>query len=500
MKTSNLVRVITAVLILSALTVLGIVLLGDRSHEFRKVQSAAPVLWAGPFRVQVEIDPEKPRIGKNRITIIVRNRDEQPVHDADVTAIAQMPAMGAMPAMAAPAELNSESPGVYRGQFELPMDGAWPMTLEIQSDNGERAELTFDLATSRKGLRLIAATPSGTSAESPPETNAAPRSKQPKTFQVDSHRRQLIGVTTGTVERKQLTQVIRAAGKVSVDETRKTDISLKFDGWIGELSAGYLGAPVIKGQALFTVYSPALVSAQDEYLDTLKRKQSGSNRLQEAARRRLALWDISPAQVRALEKHGKASKYLRVPSPVTGTVIEKKIVAGSAVTTGARLLRIADLSTVWVEGQIYESELSRIRVGMDAEVTLPELRGRSIPAKVMFIEPYLQGDTRTARVRVELPSPQGILRPEMYAQINLKVDLGERLVVAEEAVIYAGESRIVFLDLGDGRLMPRKIETGLRNADFIEVIGGLRAGDVVVTSGNFLISSESKLKAGIDQW
>ncbi len=500
MKHSKKAWLTAFILILLTLAGTGIVLLSHRNGESVPIENAGPIHLAGPFQVQVGIDPEKPRIGKNRITIVVRNQDDQPVTDVEVSAVAEMPAMGAMPAMAAPAEINTESPGIYSGQFELPMDSAWPLTVEVQSRSQGRAELTFDMATSRKGLRLSTATPSSIQPESPPGINTAPPSKQPVTFQVDPYRRQLIGVTTGKVERKHLTQVIRAAGKVSYDETRKTDISLKFDGWIGALSADYLGAPVIKGQTLFTVYSPELVSAQDEYLDTLRRPESNSNSIQRAARRRLALWDIGLAQIRALEQRGKATEYLPIPSPVSGTVIEKNIVAGSAVKAGARLLRIADLSTVWVEGQIYESELPRVRVGMDAQVTLPDMPGSSIPAKVTFIEPYLQGDTRTARVRVELPNPEGILRPAMYAQINLKVDLGERLVLAEEAVIHAGESRIVFLDLGEGRLQPRKIETGLRNTDLIEVLGGLSAGDVVVTSGNFLIASESKLKAGIDQW
>jgi len=317
---------------------------------------------------------------------------------------------------------------------------------------------------------------------------------------VDAYRRQLIGVTTGIVEKRPLTKIIRAAGEIRVDETQLTDISLKFDGWIGSLYADYLGAPVRKGQTLFTVFSPELVSAQDEYLDALRRNNTGLSALRNAARRRLNLWGIGPTQIRALEKRGKVAEYLPIPSPVTGVVIEKSIVSGTAVKAGAQLLRIADLSTVWVEGQIYESELPWVRVGMGAEVVLIDIPGRSFPAKVTFISPYLEGETRTAHIRVELSNPEGILRPDMYARLNLKIDLGQRLVVPEEAVLFAGESRIVFLDLGDGRLQPRKIKTGLRNADFIEVLAGLSAGDIVVTSGNFLISAESKLKAGIDQW
>ncbi len=500
MKHSTKIGLTATVLILLALIGAGIVLLGDRNGDFVGIQSVGPVHMAGPFQVQLGIDPEKPRIGKNQLTLIIRNKDDKPVEDANVSATAEMPAMGAMPAMPASVEIKPGGAGLYQGQFQLPMDGAWPLTVEIQSGTEGQAKLTFDMATSRKGLKLSTSTPSSIQSEKPRETNVAPPPKQPATFRVDAYRRQLIGVTTGIVEKRPLTKIIRAAGEINVDETRLTDISLKFDGWIGSLDADYLGAPVRKGRTLFTVYSPELVSAQDEYLDTLRRNNTGLSALRNAARRRLSLWDIGPAQIRALEKRGKAAEYLPILSPVTGVVIEKNIVSGSAIKAGARLLRMADLSTVWVEGQIYESELPWVRVGMDAEVMLPDIPGRSFPANVTFISPYLEGETRTARIRVELSNPEGILRPNMYAHLNLKIDLGQRLLVPEEAVLFAGESRIVFLDLGDGRLQPRKINTGLRNTDFIEAVSGLSAGDVIVTSGNFLISAESKLKAGVDQW
>lgn len=476
------------VMILVVLAGLGILLFEDEGIRFPASGQTRPVHRVGPFRIQASIDPERPRIGKNRITVVVRNRDDMPVVDAAVTAIAEMPAMGTMPAMTALADIKSDRPGIYNGEFELPMDGAWPVTLKINSSSGQHAEITFDMATSRKGLRL----------NKPKLGNS--EMEAPHTVQVDYHRRQLIGVKTGTVQRRHLTRAIRAAGNVSIDESLKTDVTLKYNGWIGSLFADFQGAPVKKGEALFTVYSPELVSAQDEYLETLKRMHTGSSRIQEAARLRLALWGVGPMQIRALEKRGKSVEYLPIPSPVTGTVIEKNIVAGSAVKVGQRLLQIADLSTIWVEGRLYESELSGVQVGMHAEVTLPDLPGRSFAAKVTFIEPYLQGDTRTARFRVELANSEKIFRPAAYARIKLEADLGERLVVPEEAVIHAGESRIVFRDLGGGQLEPRRIETGIRNSDWIEVLSGLNAGDVVITSGNFLIASESKLKAGLEAW
>lgn len=323
---------------------------------------------------------------------------------------------------------------------------------------------------------------------------------QSGSIHMDARRRQLIGVTLGVAEEKHLVQTIRAAGRIAYDETLLTDITLKFDGWIGKLTANHLGAQISKGQALFTVYSPDLLSTQEEYLQTRQRLKGQHSRLLTAAQQRLILWDITPAQIRQLEKLGHAEKYFPILAPVNGAVIEKNIVTGSAVKAGQKLLRIADLSKVWVEGQIYEYEIPQVKVGMDVEVVLSNLPGKTMLGKLAYVSPYLESDTHTAKVRVELDNADGLLRPGMFAQLQLNIDLGKRLVVPEGAVLYAGESRVVFVDLGNGRLQARKIKTGLRNADDIEVLEGLSPGDKVVTSGNFLIAAESKLKAGINQW
>ncbi|MFU8831121.1 MAG: efflux RND transporter periplasmic adaptor subunit [Wenzhouxiangella sp.] len=495
MKAVNKIRLLELVISLMILSVIGLTWF-PRSGE--ETHTDAPVFPAGPFNVQVMLEPEKPRIGNNRITLVVHDQDNRPVADAAIQAVAEMPAMGAMAAMPIPIDIESVKPGVYQGRFELPMTGAWPLTLSIDSATKGQARLTFDMGTSRKGVSLTSATP-GDSAPQVSVKTASP-APEPATFTVDAYRRQLIGVTTGKVMHRKLIKTIHSPARIAYDETRLTDVSLKFDGWIGRLDADYVGKPVKKGQALFTVYSPELVSAQDEYLDSLRRGRTGPGSLTAAAYRRLTLWGIDATQIRALERRGQAAEYVPILSPVTGTVIEKHIVPGTAFKASATLLRIADLSTVWVEGQVYESELPWVKVGMKAEVVLEDAPDSPLPGKITFIEPTVDNKTRTARVRVALPNPDGVLRPDRYARLNLRIDLGERLVVPEQAVIYAGKSRVVFVDLGGGRLLPKKIGTGLRNDDFIEVLDGLAAGDVIVTSGNFLIASESKLKAGLEQW
>jgi Cu(I)/Ag(I) efflux system membrane fusion protein len=264
------------------------------------------------------------------------------------------------------------------------------------------------------------------------------------------------------------------------------------------LHADYLGKKMQQGDTLFTVYSPELVSAQDEYLESLKRRHSFG--LRKAARRRLTLWDINAAQIKALEKRGTAIEYIAITSPATGTIIEKNIVTGSAVKAGARLLRLADLSSVWIEGEVYESDLPWIKVGMQVRITLPNQAEPTYTATVTFIDPLLNPQTRSAVLRAQLDNTDGSLRPHMFATMQLQVDLGKRIVVPEQAVIYAGDQRIIFVDKGNGRLLPVNIKMGLRNADMIEVLDGLIEGDIIVTSGNFLIAAESKLKAGLAQW
>ncbi len=442
----------------------------------------ANIFDAGPYKIRVEVNPETPKVGRNKVSIWLQNKAGDPLSGATLKAVAVMPSMGSMPAMYAPAEITETDPGLYEGEFEPSMGGEWPLTIEINGAAGS-GEITLGLATGRKGLRC---------------STCDGQNTMPGTIHVDPARRQLIGIKTGSVEQKNLAVTIRAAGKITYDETQLNDVSLKFNGWIGKLYANVIGKSVKKGQPLFTVYSPDLLATQEEYLLILKR--GTDKRLRQATHRRLRLWNLSPQQIKDLEKRGKAQEYVPILAPNDGIVIEKQIVAGSAFKAGQQLLRTADISHVWVEAQVYDYELPLIKAGMKANVVLPELQDREYPAEIKFIYPFMESDTRTARVRVTLDNADGFLRPDMYAHIHITADLGKRLLVQESAVLYAGQSRVVFLDLGEGKLLPRKIKTGQRNRQWIEVLEGLNEGDKVVTSGNFLIAAESKLKAGVEQW
>lgn len=327
-------------------------------------------------------------------------------------------------------------------------------------------------------------------------------------MRIDHRRRQLIGLKTGLVERRDLTLDIRAIGRVAYDETRQADITLKYDGFIEKLLVDETGQAVRKGQTLLTLYSPELYTAQQEYLLALAQRDAAGDEtgraraeaLVRGARQRLKLWDVTDGQLADIEKRGEPMQYVPVLAPASGYVVSKDVIEGAAVKRGQRLFRIAALDKVWIEADVYERDIPLVKVGQTAVVTLTHLPGRSFQGKVTFIYPYLEKSTRTARARVELSNKELELKPEMYANVELRVPLGERLVVPEAAVIYSGPRRVVFLDMAEDQLRPVPIEVGVKAGGFFEVISGLNEGDRVVTSGNFLLSAESRLKAATGLW
>ena len=492
MNNRHLVSVISGISVLGIGFYLGLQWQGRMAGESMGSMIAADAYNAGPFRVQVEVAPEIPVIGENVVRLTLTDGAGVPVDDATISVVATMPAMNPMPEMRAFAEIGQTASGRYEGSFDLPMDGSWPLTIEIDKPGVGNARLSFDMATRRPGLQLFSGAQQSQGQGS--EVEEVPAG----TIAVDARRRQTIGLKLGSAIRATLRREIRAVGRVAYDETQLSDVTLRFDAWIGELVANHVGASVVQGETLFTVYGPELLAAQQEYLEVLRRQASGP--IVDAARRHLELWDVSRAQIAALEERGTPLDYVPIPAPRSGIVVATSVVEGSAHSAGTALMRIADLSEVWVEAQVYEADLAMVSQGMPAVVMLPYLPGQNFEGEIDYIYPYLDPETRTTRVRLSLENSAGLLKPDMYAEIHLEADFGERLVVPREAVIFAGDTRVVFEDLGDGRLAPRRIQTGLRNAEVIEVLAGLQPGARIVTSGTFLIASESRLSSGIDQW
>ncbi len=316
-------------------------------------------------------------------------------------------------------------------------------------------------------------------------------------------RRQRIGVRTDTVKKRLMTLQIRAVGEVRYDESGLHDVNLRMSGWVQKLSVDETGQRVKAGQTLFTLYSPELYAAQLEHLAGVRRKSEGGpllSELAQASHTRLRLLGMSAAQIAALEKRGEAQENVPIASPASGYVIDKQVVEGARVEAGMRVYRIADLSQVWVDAEIYESDLPHVRVAQSASVELPYVQGKRFAGKVDYIYPMLEGQTRTGRARIVLDNAELELKPDMYANVSIDVELGERLAVPDSAVVYTGPRRLVFLDLGDGKLQPRLVELGVHADGFYEVTDGLSAGDLVVTSGNFLIAAESRIRSAAQYW
>jgi len=325
---------------------------------------------------------------------------------------------------------------------------------------------------------------------------------------VSPERQQISGVRFGQVRVQNMEKVILTVGKLEFDEKKIATVSPKIGGWIEELYVDYTGKMVRKGQPLLSIYSPDLVSAQEEFLLALKIKKlytaqpmaewsSQGESLLQSARKRLLLWDISPGQVENLEKTGEIKKNLVLNSPADGFVIEKMVFKGMGIMPGTSLYKIGDLSSVWVIADIYEYELPFVQVGQKALITLAYYPGQSFEGTATYIYPSVDPKTRTAKVRFDLPNPEFRLKPEMWANVELKIPLGRKLVVPEDAVMDTGEMQMAFVDRGQGYFEPRHIQVGSKVKGYYEVLSGLRDGEKVVTSANFLIDSESRLSGAM---
>jgi membrane fusion protein, copper/silver efflux system len=321
--------------------------------------------------------------------------------------------------------------------------------------------------------------------------------------------RQTMGLELGTVERRALAREVHTSARIVADETRLHHVTVKIDGWVNELFASITGQAVKQGDPLLTVYSPDLLSAQQEYVTALKTNEKlaassdadarhSAAELVTAARRRLELWDVSEGQIARLERTHEVEKYVTLYAPMSGAVIERNISAGHNLIAGEVLMTIADLTGVWGDADIYQSDLPYITVGMPLEMSLPYWPDKTFKGKVIFVSPTLDPQTRTLHARLEIPNPELLLRPGMYGDATLSYSLGEKLAVPAEAVMFSGKHSYAFKDGGDGHLIPTRIRVGMRGDGWYEVIEGLEEGDRIVVSANFLVDSESSLKAALE--
>jgi Cu(I)/Ag(I) efflux system membrane fusion protein len=355
-----------------------------------------------------------------------------------------------------------------------------------------------------------------------PEEPAQKQDEAP-TVEIPLEKQQLIGVRTIAATIQPLQKIIRTTGKIEYDERKLTTINTKVEGWIEKLYVNFTGIYVKKGEPLADLYSPELWATQQEFINLVRWAKKTGNRnadsakmvttihgetskdltamlskdtdsLMEAAKQRLKLWDISDEQIRKIEESERPIRTLTIHSPVSGYVLQKYAVQGMKVMAGEKLFDVSDLSTIWVVADIYENELSVIKVGDTAKIQLSYFPGKELTSKIDFVSPTLSSETRTAQIRFSIPNTGGKLKPGMFTDVELKINLGNRLAVPDEAVIDTGLRQIVYVDKGDGYFEPRAITPGLRAEKLVEVLAGLKAGEKVASSANFLIDSEAKLK------
>lgn len=325
---------------------------------------------------------------------------------------------------------------------------------------------------------------------------------------IDQDTAEALGLQTFTVTTQDLSRPVRTTGRVAPDERRITTVHTKVEGWIEEAYGNFEGQQIRKGQKLFTIYSPDLVATQQEYLIALRARedfkqsdfdvvQRSGNTLVEAARRRLQLWDVTPQQIAEIERTKKILRTVPFYAPASGVVIGRQAFPGMRVTAETELYKLADLSAVWVEADVFQSDLPQIQVGLTGEVTTPDNATQT--GRVAFIAPFIEGATRTAKVRLEFANPQMRLRPGMFVNVSLKTYQPPQIIVPRDAVIDTGARQLVLLATGNGQYKLREIKTGTPATDYYTVLEGVAVGEKVARNIQFLIDSETQLKQAVDR-
>lgn len=365
------------------------------------------------------------------------------------------------------------------------------------------------------GLVLVGAQHTGHTPPPAAAPEAAPKTEQPEDteaprVEIPVEKQQLIGIKTVKVAVKPLQKTIRTVGKVEYDESMIATVNTKIEGWIEKLYVNLTGQYVEKGAPLAEIYSPELYASQQEFLNVLKwaKKQDqvkkndqvsmmvsvDTENIVNAARQRLKFWDISDAQIANIAKTGRPVRTLTLHSPVSGYVIQKSALQGMRVMPGEKLFDVADLSSLWVTAEIYQYELPMITPGQQARINLSYLPGREFSSKIDYVYPSLSTETRTAKVRFRIAKPTRELKPQMFTTVEIKINLGNKLAVPDSAVLDTGTQKIAYVDAGEGQFEPRQVLTGARTDGLVEIVKGLKAGEVVASSANFLIDSEAQLK------
>lgn len=426
--------------------------------------------------------------GKTDISLTVRTFDAEgrPV-DSSIEGIFIMPAMGSMAEMREPVP-QSEGLKAHAADVSLAMAGKWFLTLKVATDGGA-AELRYAVNTLTQDFSLERTTP-------PLAREAAAAADGPEGIFIPTARRQLIGVTFAPAEVRTLAKTVRAFGRVALNEQSLAAVNLQVGGWARKVHVKDAGTRVRAGDPLMALYSPELAAAQEELLIAAR---SNDGELLRAAESKLRALGMADDQIVSVERAGRAKDEVIIRAPRSGYVVEKDVVEGARVEAGMTAFRIGNLGRVWVMADVFESDAGDVRVGQAARIRLPGAPG-AVEARVGYVYPTVDEKTRTLPVRLEVTNPAETLKPGMVADVYIDVPLERGLAVPREAVLVSGDHRYVFVDLGEGYLEPREVETAGGDDTHVRVVRGLRAGERVSTSANFLISSEAQLQNALPKW
>jgi len=351
----------------------------------------------------------------------------------------------------------------------------------------------------------------GHALEAVPQSDTTTNEDKPGEFSVPVERQQQIGVTYATIEKRPFTHTIRTVGMAAYNKERHWDYVTRVEGYVKELFVFSRGELVEKDAPILTIYSPDLLTTQNEFVDVLKMRDEAkakgnqavllsTEKLVESAKQRLNLWNISDKEIAELEKSRKPQEHLTLYSPFNGVVQDIGVDQGRKVMGGDHLVDIADLSVVWVWAQFYQDELPMLKKGLPVTITTSSYPGEKLNGRISVIDPFINDALRTGRVRIDVPNSDLKLRPDMFVDVDLTMDMGEGVAIPVPAVLPTGKHNIIFVDKGGGKLEPRFIEIGRKFGDYYEVKSGLKQSERIVTSANFLIDAEAKVQGALKSW
>lgn len=440
----------------------------------------------GDVRVDVVPTPNPPESGQNTLSIILKDELDKAIDDAEVQLDVFMPSMGTMPRMEEKGKVVPKGNGSYNATFDLPMGGTWEFSIKVKK--GAISSIAhYSLSTGVPGVSNKGVNHSGAN------------SNEASLLEIGPRRLQMIGVRFAKAETIPLRRIIEAVGLVEQDQTHREEVSLRYAGYVVKQFRGRIGDTVRPGDPLFSVYSPDLVTAQSEFLLANKISQ-GEHSLHQAANEKLKNLGISVKDIEQIRKTNLPIRDVIVRSPIRGTILDIAVREGSSVNAGQLLYLVGDLSKSYLVARVFQQDIKDIKIGQTASITVPGSELEPLKGKVDLIYPQVEQGAGTVNVRLELNESKVALKPGVYMDVSIPVEMGTHLSIPSEAVLYSGRHRYVFIDRGEGRLEPREVSVSIGSQNMVQVFAGLEEGERVAASGTFLLGSEAQLRSALPKW